>query len=125
MSAKGSDLATIKEIFDVVTQTQRQIQAVNMTPERFLNPLTDADDLLAEGVMNRILRVTEEAGRISDEVAERYGFDTRGAVGVRNRLAHAYGDVDREIVWQVISEEFDALLAACRLYCDDQGIELE
>ena len=74
--------------------------------------------------MNRVLRVTEEAGRIDDAVAAKHGFDTSGARGVRNRLAHVYGDVDREIIWQVIEQDFEALLDACQSYCDDEGVEL-
>jgi len=34
--------------------------------------------------------------------------------GVRNILAHAYFGVDREIVWNIISEEIDLLLASLR-----------
>ena len=67
-----------------------------------------------------------DLGRIQEifDVARQYGFDTKGASGVRNRLAHAYGEVDREILWQVIAEDFDALLGSCRAYCDDRGLEL-
>ena len=124
MSAKPNDLGRIQEIFDVVTQTQRQIGELVFTRERFLNPASTEDDLISEGIINRVLRVTEGAGKISDEVSHAYGFDTKGATGVRNRLAHAYGEVDREILWEVISEDFDELLSSCHAYCDDKGIEL-
>ena len=124
MSARSDDLARIQEIYDVVVRTQSQLDALGFTRERFLDPQNDADDLLAEGFMNRVLRVTEEVGRISDNVARQYGFDMRGASGVRNRLAHAYMEVDREIVWQMLNEEFGVLLGACHNYCDDRGLEL-
>ena len=124
MSAKGTDLGKVQEIFDVITQTKRQIQSVGMTKAAFLNPPDDTIDLMAEGIMNRVLRVTEEAGRFDDATAVKYGFDSAGTRGVRNRLAHVYGDVDREIIWQVIEEDFDVLLAACHAYCDDEGIDL-
>ena len=124
MSARSDDLARIQEIYDVVVRTQSQLDALGFTRERFLDPQNDADDLLAEGFMNRVPRVTEEVGRISDNVARQYGFDMRGASGVRNRLAHAYMEVDREIVWQMLNEEFGVLLGACQNYCDDRGLEL-
>lgn len=124
MTAKPSDLGRIQEIFDVVTQTQNQMGELGFSQERFMNPATTEDDLIAEGIINRVLRVAEEAGRISGDVARQYGFDTKGASGVRNRLAHAYGEVDREILWQVIAEDFDALLGSCRTYCNDHGLEL-
>lgn len=124
MTAKASDLGCIQEIFDVVTQTQRQIRELNFSRERFMTPGTTEDDLIAEGIINRVLRVAEEAGRISDDVAKKYGFDTKGASGVRNRLAHAYGEVDRNILWQVVEQDFDELLSSCRAYCDERGLEL-
>lgn len=125
MSAKPTDLARIQEIYDVIVQTQRQLGALSFDKARFLHPGTDQDEVLAEGFMNRVLRVTEEVGRLDDELASSYGFNTAGASGVRNRLAHAYGDVDAEIIWAVIEREFDALLSSCRRYCDDVGVDLE
>lgn len=124
MNAKASDLGRIQEIFDVVTQTQRQIRELNFSQERFMTPGTTEDDLIAEGTINRVLRVAEEAGRISDDVAKEYGFDTKGAAGVRDRLAHAYGEVDRTILWQVVEQDFDELLNSCHAYCDVRGLEL-
>lgn len=125
MSAKRTDLGRIQEIYDVVTQTRRQIESVGLTKESFLSPGDATTDLVAEGVMNRIFRVAEEAGRISEETAKAHGFDTIGARGVRNRLAHAYGDVDRELIWSVLESDFDDLLAACASYCEAEGVDLE
>lgn len=124
MSAKGSDLARIQEIWDIGVQTQSQIASLGFTRNRFLEPQSDVDDLIGEGIMNRVLRITEEAGRISEEVAKEYGFERQAASGVRNRLAHAYGEVDREIIWQVLECDLPALLKACQSYCDDQGLDL-
>ena len=73
------------------------MSALGFTKDRFVAPATDADDLIAEGIMNRVLRVTEEAGKLSEDIAVEYGFDRHAVTGVRNRLAHAYGEVDRDI----------------------------
>lgn len=124
MSVKGSDLARIQEIWDVGVQTRSQIASLGFTRNRFLEPQSDVDDLIGESIMNRVLRITEEAGRISEEVAKEYGFERQAASGVRNRLVHAYGEVDREIIWQVLECDLPALLKACQSYCDDQGLDL-
>ncbi len=49
--------------------------------------------------MNRVLRITEEVGSLSDEALAHYDFERRAVKGVRNRFAHDYGDVDTDIVW--------------------------
>lgn len=125
MSARSSDLSRIQEIYDIITQTQDQLASLNFTEERFLNPANDYDDLLAEGFMNRVFRVTEELGHLTEGIAGKYGFDTHGAKGVRNRLAHVYGQVDKVIIWQVLNEEFDEILNACRTFATELGIQLD
>lgn len=124
MNAKSSDFARVQEIWDVAQQTKRQIEELGFTKDRFLAPSNNIDDLISEGIMNRVFRITEEAGAISAETERRYGFETRGASGVRNRLAHAYGEVDRGIVWQVIESDLDELLESCRRFAEDAGVEL-
>ena len=74
--------------------------------------------------MNRVFRICEETGKLSDSIAEGYGFERHAASGVRNRLAHAYGEVDRDIIWEVISSDLKELLGSCRRYCDDMGLDL-
>lgn len=125
MNAKRDDWARLQEIHDVIIATQSQMQELSFSEERFLRPSNAQDDLIAEGILNRVLRVTEEAGHVSETVAKKYGFDRQGVLGVRNRLAHAYGEVDREIVWSVIQNDFGELLESCKRFCEDNGIEME
>ena len=124
MSAKATDLARVQEMCDLIVETQGQIERLGITEQRFKAPETDAD-LFAEAIMGRVLRVTEEAGSLSDEALEHYDFERRAIKGVRNRLAHAYGDVDADVIWDVVQEDFPKLLEGCHAYCDHHGLELE
>lgn len=124
MIAKTSDLARIQEMYDIICQTERQMQALAFTRERFLNPTNDNDDLVAEGILNRVFRVAEEGGKLSDECADNYGFDRRGISGVRNRLAHVYGEVDRPLIWAVLTKDFAEIKRSCQAFCDNHGIDL-
>jgi uncharacterized protein with HEPN domain len=38
----------------------------------------------------------------------------KSMVGMRNRLAHAYFDIDAAIVWKTVSEELPSLLSQLR-----------
>lgn len=125
MNAKKSDLGRIQEIYDIAIKTRAQINSTQFTRERFLNPTNDEDDLMAEGILNRVLRLTEELGCIEESTAATYSLNDKGARGIRNRLAHAYGEVDREIVWGVIENDFDEILDGCRAYCNDMGVEID
>ncbi len=123
MSARESDLLRIQEIYDVATQTIDQMERANVTKESFLKPSSAQEELVAEGLVNRVLRATEEGGKLSN-LFEGYGFELRQMSGLRNRLAHAYGTVDMAIVWDVLQEEFPKLVEACEDYCEDVGIKL-
>lgn len=125
MNAKKSDLGRIQEIYDIAMKTRAQINSTQFTKERFLNPTNDEDDLMAEGILNRVLRLTEELGSVEEATARKYSLNDKGARGIRNRLAHAYGEVDREIVWNVIENDFDEILDGCRAYCNGMGVEID
>lgn len=125
MNAKATDLARVQEVFNLVSLTQHQIEELGLSEQRFKMPETTTDRLLAEAIMNRVFRITEEACALSDEALERYDFERRALKGVRNRLAHAYGDVSVDIIWEVIEVDFPKLLEGCQAYCDDLGLELE
>lgn len=125
MSAKKSELGRIQEVYDIIAKTRTQIASTQFTKERFLDPANDEDDLMAEGILNRVLRLTEELGSIEEATAKKYSLNDKGARGVRNRLAHAYGEIDREIIWDVIENDFDEIIDGCTAYCGDIGIELD
>lgn len=125
MNAKATDLARVQEMFNLVTLTRQQIEELGITEQRFKQPGSTNDELLAEALMNRVFRITEEAGALSDEVLVYYDFERRALKGVRNRLAHAYGDVNVDLIWKVIETDFPRLLKGCQAFCDDQGFELE
>ena len=119
MSAKATDLTRVQEIFNLIMETRGQMARLGITGQRFKSPE------FAESIMNRVLRITEEAGSLSDSALAHYDFERRAIKGVRNRLAHAYGDVNADIIWQVIDEDFPVLLEGCQRYCDELGLELE
>lgn len=59
-----------------------------------------------------------------DAAAETHGFDRRAMSGLRNILAHDYGQVDRKIIWSVVEKDFPTLLESCKRYCTALGVEL-
>ena len=123
MSAKENDLLRIQEMYDIATQTMSQIAELEFNQERFVHTQSVQDQLIAEGLANRVFRITEEGGKLS-ELFKEYGFELREMSGLRNRLAHAYGTIDMEIVWNVLETEFPKVIEGCERYCDDNGITL-
>lgn len=70
------------------------------------------DILTQSAVLHQFAIVGEAAGRVSTPfVVEHSELPWRKMVGMRNRLIHAYRDVDLEVVWEAISVSIPALIS--------------
>ena len=75
----------------------------------------DADQMLVFAVVRAIEVIGEAAGRITKATRRAAPEIPWGlVVSMRNRLIHAYFDVDHEIVWKTATEELPALLPKLR-----------
>jgi len=69
-----------------------------------------ADQMLQFALVRAIEIIGEAAGRVSEDVQKGAPeIPWREAVGIRNRLVHAYFDVDLEILWQTAIESVPQL----------------
>lgn len=70
----------------------------------------DTDPMLLFALVRAIEIVGEAASRVSAE--QRTASPTvpwTAIVAMRNRLIHAYFDIDRDIVWRTVTEEIPSL----------------
>ncbi len=72
----------------------------------------DADTMLLFALVRTIEIIGEAASRVTP--GTRSALPTvpwAAIVGMRNRLIHAYFDIDRDILWKTVTEEIPPLLA--------------
>lgn len=63
----------------------------------------DTDRLLLSGIIRELEILGEAAGKISPETQTRFPeIPWKLVVGMRNRLIHAYFDVDSDVIWKTI-----------------------
>ncbi len=75
----------------------------------------DHDRMLLFGVVRAIEVIGEAAAKVSEDTRMRASeVPWRAIVSMRNRLIHAYFDIDHDIVWQTATEEIPALLPSLR-----------
>ena len=70
----------------------------------------DTDPMLLFALVRAIEIIGEAASRVSTE--QRTASSTvpwTAIVAMRNRLIHAYFDIDRDIVWRTVTEEIPSL----------------
>ncbi len=71
----------------------------------------DRDRLLLSAVLRELEIIGEAAGRISEKTKKKFpNLPWKELIGMRNRLIHAYFDVDHDIVWKTIREYLPSFL---------------
>jgi uncharacterized protein with HEPN domain len=84
-------------------------------------PDLDEDRMLLFALVHAIEVLGEAANKISEETrATHTGIPWRAIIGMRNRLIHAYFEINTEIVWQTVTQEIPALLPQLRALATDE-----
>jgi uncharacterized protein with HEPN domain len=94
--SKIDDLTRLKHIRD---STKEALYFVNNRTRQDLDP----DRMLSLALVRLIEIMGEAANNVSEPCQAKYSkIPWRQIIGMRNRIIHAYFDVDLDIVWQVI-----------------------
>ena len=80
----------------------------------------DADEMLGMALVRLLEIVGEAAKNVTDERrSSAPGIPWRAIAGTRDRLVHAYFDVDLDIVWEIVSVDLPALIPELERLLDD------
>jgi uncharacterized protein with HEPN domain len=75
----------------------------------------DSDQMLLFALVRAVEVIGEAAGRVTEATREAAAdIPWSLVVSMRNRLIHAYFDVDNDVVWKTATEELPALLPKLR-----------
>ena len=73
----------------------------------------DADDVAQLAMVHLIQRLGEAASRLTaDFRAAHPEFPWGEMIGMRNRIVHAYHDLDPDVVWHIAKEDIEAVIAS-------------
>jgi uncharacterized protein with HEPN domain len=79
----------------------------------------DTNEMLAFALVHAMQIVGEAASKISIETRRRHGqIPWADIIGMRNRLVHAYADINLDILWTTATEAAPALLAQVKAVLD-------
>lgn len=79
-----------------------------------------ADDVMFRMALVRVVEIVGEAAARTTETtrSEIPGVPWNQVVGMRNRLVHAYFDVDQDILWNTVEKAFPDLAKVLRAALD-------
>ena len=101
---ENKDLVRLKHMLD-------STEAILSFTKGRRRPSLDKDRLLLSAVLRELEIIGEAAGRISEKTKFFFpDFPWKELIGMRNRLIHAYFDVDHDIVWKTIRDYLPSFL---------------
>jgi uncharacterized protein with HEPN domain len=73
----------------------------------------DTDRKLVLSLVKELEIIGEAAGKVSAEIRTQYGaIPWQDISGMRNRLIHAYFDIDLDVVWTTVTKDLPLLKTA-------------
>ena len=82
----------------------------------------DRDRLFALAVARLLEIIGEAAARVSPAFRERHpAVPWKAIIGLRNRLIHAYRDVDHDVLWQILHDDLPLLITELQRIADREG----
>lgn len=80
----------------------------------------DSDRMLVLALVKDIEMIGEAASKVSEETQAVYrDIPWPELIGMRNRLIHAYFDINLDIVWQTVVEDLPLLLSKLEVVLPD------
>lgn len=81
----------------------------------------DSDRMLRFALVRAIEIIGEAASKVSDDTQSALdGIPWKAIIGMRNRLVHAYFDIDLDILWVAASKEIPAVLSQLQKCMDHE-----
>ena len=72
----------------------------------------ESNRMLVLSLVKELEIIGEAAGKVSDEIRSQYGaIPWQDISGMRNRLIHAYFDIDLDVVWSTVTKDLPQLKA--------------
>ena len=82
----------------------------------------DTDKMLSFALVRAVEIIGEAAGKVSSETRSAMpAVPWSAIVSMRNRLIHAYFDIDADILWKTVAEEVPLLVRQLRALLDRES----
>lgn len=109
---KKSDTVYLKHILDAINQIETYMDTLDYSQ-------FEQTRLVQDGVIRQLEIIGEASRNLSDDFRVQHPeLPWRQIIGLRNRLIHAYFDVDLGIVWDIVQENLPQLKDTINSFID-------
>jgi len=114
---KKDDTVYLRHILDAIEQIEGYLKGVSA--EQFLQR-----SLLQDGVVRQLEIIGEASRNLSNGLCQRHPeVPWRQIIGLRNRIIHAYFDVNLQIVWEITRDDLAPLKQQVKRILKTSGAE--
>jgi len=108
---KDRDYIIIKKIIQYSCEINYTIKRFKLNFNKFEN-----DSVMINAISMCLLQIGELVRNLTDEFKDKYNeMPWYNIIGLRNKVAHAYSSIDKEIVWYIASNNIPEL----KYYCEE------
>lgn len=120
MTAMPNDDLRVAEISRLIDDLHLRLERFGIDERIVISPATFEEEALADLIFIDMYRIMEEASNLSFETQCAYpNIPWTSIRGMRNRFAHEYFDLNREIAWGVIDNDLPKLKAMADDYLEN------
>lgn len=106
----NKDEIVLMKIISYADRIDMVIKRFSLDYEKFA-----ADFFVQDAISMCILQIGELANKLSKETTEKYNeIPWRAVVAMRNRAAHEYDAMDKEMIWKTATESIPRLKVYCK-----------
>ena len=118
---KFTDIETIQLITRYCQRIQKIVNKLHNDAILFFQ-----DDTAIDAIAMNIIQIGERINsNLTDNFKERYtDIPWRGYVGMRNKLTHAYFELDTKILWESAVTDIPVLYEFCKARLAEEGLEI-
>ena len=100
---KKDDTVYLRHILDSINSVEQYLEGISI--ETFMK-----DKLIQDGIIRRLEIIDEASRNISQTFREQYsGIPWGQIIGLRNRIIHAYFNINLTTIWDIVQDELPSL----------------
>lgn len=112
---KKSDTVYLHHILDAIEQIETYIAGISY--EQFLQ-----ERLIQDGVIRQLEIIGEASRNLSSQFRDQHPrIPWRQIIGLRNRVIHAYFDINLDIIWEVTQNDVPTLKNAMESFISENN----